>query len=86
MICGRCNVSIRIENSHLVSATKLLRLDFTEMRASLLRGELTYSDEAKGWIREVRQGDSWLVKVGGLVGKGYRIVRISSVARNITSK
>lgn len=65
---------------------ELLRLKFTEMRASLLRGELTYSDEAKGRVREVRQGDSWLVEVGGLVGKGYRIVRIGSVARNITSK
>jgi len=66
--------------------TKNLRLEFDEMRSSLLRGELTYSDIAKGWVREVRQGDSRLVEVGGLVGKGDRIVRIGSVARNITSK
>lgn len=56
------------------------------MRSLLLIGELTYGYEAKGWVREVRQGDSRLVEVGGLVGKGYRIVRIGSVARNITSK
>ncbi len=56
------------------------------MRSLLLRGELTYSYVAKGWAREVRQGDSRLVEVGGLVGKGDRIVRIGSVARNIASK
>jgi hypothetical protein len=49
-------------------------------------GELTYSDIAKGWVRELRKGESRLVEVDGLVGKGDRIVRISSVARNITSK
>ena len=75
-----------MNNAHHFSETKLLRLEFTEMRSLLLRGELTYSDIAKGWVREVRQGDSWLVEVGGLVGKGDRIVRIGSVARNITSE
>jgi len=56
------------------------------MRSLLLTGELTYSDIAKGWVREVRKGESRLVEVGGLVGKGDRIVRICSVARNITSR
>lgn len=56
------------------------------MRVLLLRDELTYGNEAKGWVREVRQGDSRLVEVGGLVGKRYRIVRVGSIARNITSK
>jgi len=56
------------------------------MRSLLLTDELTYSDIAKGWIRELRKGKSRLVEVGGLVGKGNRIVRISSVARNVTSK
>lgn len=56
------------------------------MRTLLLRGELTYGNETKGWVREVRQGDSRLIEVGGLVGKRYRIVRVGSVTRNITSK
>lgn len=55
------------------------------MRSLLLRGELTYSDIANGW-GEVRQGDGRLAEVGRLVGKGDRIVRIGSVARNITPK
>ena len=55
------------------------------MRSMLLRGELTYSDVAKGWVRKVRQGDSRLAEGGGLVGKRDGIVRIGSVARNITS-
>jgi len=75
-----------VKNAHQISETKLFRLEITEMRSLLLRGGLTYSDIAKGWVREVRQGDSRLVEVGGLVGKGDRIVRIGSVARNITSK
>ena len=57
-----------------------------KMRSLLLRGELTYGDEAKGWVREARQGDSRLVEVGGLVCKRDRVVRIGSVARDITSK
>ena len=56
------------------------------MRSLLLRDGLTYSDIGKGWFRKVREGNSRLVEVGGLIGKGDRIVRISSVARNITSK
>ena len=74
------------ENAHLAFETKLLRLEIAEMRSLLLRGEPTYSDIANEWVREVRQGDSRLVKVGGLVGKGDRIVRIGSIARNVTPK
>lgn len=51
----------------------------------MLRDELTYSDVAKGRVRKVRQGDSRLAEVGGLVGKRNGIMRIGSVARNITS-
>ena len=56
------------------------------MRSLLLRDGLTYRDIGKRWFRKVREGNSRLVEVGGLIGKGDRIVRISSVARNITSK
>ena len=80
MICVHCRVSIRIKNANQVSAIELLCLEITEMS-----GELTYSDIAKGRIAKVWQGDSRLAEVGGLVGKGDRIVRIGSVARNITS-
>ena len=56
------------------------------MRSLLLRDGLTYGDIGKGWFREVRQSNSRLVEVGGLIGKWDRIVRIGSVARNVTSK
>ena len=70
-----------MKNVHQVSKTNFLRQKITEM-SSLL------SDVAKkASVREVGQGDSRLVEVGGLVGKGDRIVRIGSFARNtITSK
>ena len=70
----------------LTSKKIFLRPECTEMRSSLLGVELTYSDVGKGWVREVGQGDSRLVEVGGLIGKWNRIVRIGSIARNITSK
>lgn len=56
------------------------------MRFLLLRDGLTYRDIGKGRVRKVREGNSRLVEVGGLIGKGDRIVRIGSVARNITSE
>lgn len=56
------------------------------MRSLLLRDGLTYRDIGKGRVRKVREGNSRLVEVGGLIGKGDRIVRIGSVARNITSE
>ena len=69
-----------------ISETKLFRLEIIEMRFSLFKGVLTYSDIRKRWIRKFRQGDSRLVEVGGLVGERNRIVGVGSVARNITPK
>ena len=71
---------------HTKFLKRLLRLQNTRMRLLLLRRELTYSDIAKGWFREVWQDDSRFIEVGGLIGKRDRIVRIGGVARNITSK
>lgn len=56
------------------------------MRSLLLRDGLTYRDIGKGRVRKVREGNSRLVEVGGLIGKGDRIVKIGGVARNITSE
>ena len=86
MICRHCRLSTKVKKPYSISETKLLRTEVIESKSYFPRGELTYSDEGKGWVREVRQGDSRLVEGCGLFGKRDRIVRIASVARDITSK
>ena len=81
MICVHCGVSIRVKSAYKVFEREILCLGITEMS-----GELTYSDIAQGRVAKFWQGDGRLAEVGGLVGKGDRIVRIGSIARNITSK
>jgi len=40
---------------HTEFETKFLRLEVAKTMSLFLTGELTYSDIAKGWVREVRK-------------------------------